>query len=102
MHIPRFCSKFSIKAEVPGNFSRMMHDQNCMSKMMKVCNRTKRDRTSSVFGTRNESQISKRGKITAKIDKKKRKTDYLERKNQRSDFENEKKRGEMGKALDAA
>lgn len=78
----------------------MMHDQNGMSKMMKVCNRT-RDRTSSVFGTRNESQISKRGKITAKIDKK-RKTDYLERKNQRSDFENEKERGEKGKALDAA
>ena len=73
MHIPRFCSKFSIKAEVPGNFSRMMHDQNGMSKMMKVCNRTKE----TVFGTRDRirhkkrKQISKRGKITAKIDKKK-------------------------------
>lgn len=44
----------------------------------------------------------KKGKNYSQNWQKKRKTDYLESKNQRSDFENEKKRGEMGKALDAA
>lgn len=101
MHIHKFCSKFSIKAEVPGNFSRMMHDQNGMNKMMKVCNRTKETEPPPYSAQETKAKFQKGEKLQPKLTKK-RKTDYLERKNQRSDFENEKKRGEMGKALDAA
>lgn len=101
MHIPKFCSKFSIKAEVPGNFSRIMRDQNGMSKMMKVCNRTKETEPPPYSAQETKAKFQKGEKLQPKLTKK-RKTDYLERKNQRSDFENEKKRGEMGKALDAA
>ena len=101
MHIPKFCSKFSIKAEVPGNFSRTMRDQNGMSKMMKVYNRTKETKPPPYSAQETKAKFQKGEKLQPKLTKK-RKTDYLERKNQRSDFENEKKRGEMGKALDAA
>ena len=101
MHIPKFCSKFSIKAEVPGNFSRTMRDQNGMSKMMKVYNRTKETEPPPYSAQEMKAKFQKGEKLQPKLTKK-RKTDYLERKNQRSDFENEKKRGEMGKALDAA
>ena len=101
MHIPKFCSKFSIKAEVPGNFSRTMRDQNGMSKMMKVCNRTKETEPPPYSAQETKAKFQKGEKLQPKLTKK-RKTDYLERENQRSDFENEKKRGEMGKALDAA
>lgn len=101
MHIPKFCSKFSIKAEVPGNFSRIMRDQNGMSKMMKVCNRTKETEPPPYSAQETKAKFQKGEKLQPKLTKK-RKTDYLERENQRSDFENEKKRGEMGKALDAA
>lgn len=101
MHIPKFCSKFSIKAEVPGNFSRTMRDQNGMSKMMKVYNRTKETEPPPYSAQETKAKFQKGEKLQPKLTKK-RKTDYLERKNQRSDFENEKKRGEMGKALDAA
>lgn len=101
MHIPKFCSKFSIKAEVPGNFSRIMRDQNGMSKMMKVYNRTKETEPPPYSAQETKAKFQKGEKLQPKLTKK-RKTDYLERKNQRSDFENEKKRGEMGKALDAA
>lgn len=101
MHIPKFCSKFSIKAEVPGNFSRIMRDQNGMSKMMKVYNRTKETEPPPYSAQETKAKFQKGEKLQPKLTKK-RKTDYLERENQRSDFENEKKRGEMGKALDAA
>lgn len=101
MHIHKFCSKFSIKAEVPGNFSRIMRDQNGMSKMMKVYNRTKETEPPPYSAQETKAKFQKGEKLQPKLTKK-RKTDYLERKNQRSDFENEKKRGEMGKALDAA
>ena len=101
MHIPKFCSKFSIKAEVPGNFSRTMRDQNGMSKMMKVYNRTKETEPPPYSAQETKAKFQKGEKLQPKLTKK-RKTDYLEHKNQRSDFENEKKRGEMGKALDAA
>lgn len=101
MHIPKFCSKFSIKAEVPGNFSRTMRDQNGMSKMMKVYNRTKETEPPPYSAQETKAKFQKGEKLQPKLTKK-RKTDYLERENQRSDFENEKKRGEMGKALDAA
>ena len=101
MHIPKFCSKFSIKAEVPGNFSRTMRDQNGMSKMMKVYNRTKETEPPPYSAQETKAKFQKGEKLQPKLTKK-RKTDYLEREDQRSDFENEKKRGEMGKALDAA
>lgn len=101
MHIPKFCSKFSIKAEVPGNFSRTMRDQNGMSKMMKVYNRTKETEPPPYSAQETKAEFQKGEKLQPKLTKK-RKADYLERENQRSDFENEKKRGEMGKALDAA
>lgn len=79
----------------------MMHDQNGMNKMMKVCNRTKETEPPPYSAQETKAKFQKGEKLQPKLTKK-RKTDYLERENQRSDFENEKKRGEMGKALDAA
>ena len=96
MQIPKFRSKFSVKAELPGNFSRMMYDENGMSKMMKVCNRTKETEPPPYSAQETKAKFQKGEKLQPKLTKK-RKTDYLERKNQRSDFENEKKRGKWEK-----
>lgn len=71
MHIPKFCSKFSIKAEVPGNFSRMMHDQNGRSKMMKVCNRTKETEPPPYSAQETKAKFQKGEKLQPKLTKKK-------------------------------
>ena len=71
MHIPKFCSKFSIKAEVPGNFSRTMRDQNGMSKMMKVYNRTKETEPPPYSAQETKAKFQKGEKLQPKLTKKK-------------------------------